>query len=327
MDFNFRNAIIHGCLGVYRMRKLIVITLLLVVVLSACQPAASTPSAGKLRVVAVESYLADMVQRVAGDRLQIEALMPLGVDPHSFEPTPQDIAKISNSQVLVINGAGFESWLAETLANAGGKQTVIEASQGLTSRQAREGEAVMHAEEDAHEEGDPHFWLDAHNAIRYVENIRDGLIQADPEGRELYTQNAATYIDELKKLDAWITEQVQVIPVDRRQIVTNHESFGYYADRYGFKIIGTVIPSVSSESAPSAQQLALLIDTIRQSGAQVIFLETGANPQLAQQIAEETDVKVVTDLYTHSLSGANGPAPSYIEMMRYNTRTIVDALK
>lgn len=314
------------------MKKLIVsITLLLTMLLSACQPAAGTAAgpqpAGELRVLAVETYLADMAQKIAGERLQIEVLMPLGVDPHSFEPTPQDIAKISKSQVLVINGAGFEEWLAETLTNAGGKQVVIEASQGLTSRQAREGEAVMHAKQDAHEEGDPHFWLAAQNAVRYVENIRDGLIQADPEGRELYTQNASVYINELNGLDTWIEEQVQAIPAEKRQIVTNHESFGYYADRYGFKIIGTVIPSVSSESAPSAQQLALLIDTIRQTGARVIFLETGANPQLAQQIGEETGVKVVTDLYTHSLSAADGPAPSYIEMMRYNTRTIVDALQ
>ena len=314
------------------MKKLIVsITLLLTILLSACQPGASTAAGtqpeGKLRVLAVESYLADMAQKIAGERLQIEVLMPLGVDPHSFEPTPQDIAKISKSQILLINGAGFEEWLAETLTNAGGKQVVIEASQGLTSRQAREGEAVMHAEQDAHETGDPHFWLDAQNAVRYVETIRDGLIQADPEGRALYTQNASAYLIELKDLDAWIEEQVQAIPAEKRQIVTNHESFGYYADRYGFKIIGTVIPSVSSESAPSAQQLALLIDTIRQTGARVIFLETGANPQLAQQIAEETGVMVVTNLYTHSLSAADGPAPSYIEMMRYNTRTIVDALK
>lgn len=311
------------------MRNLIVYGLIMTaLLLSACQPAANQPATSGIHVLAVESYLGDIAQNVAGDRIKIETLMPLGVDPHSFEPAPQDVAKISQSSVLIINGAGFEEWLKETLSNAGGERTVINASQGLTSRTAREGEAVMHAEEgEHHQEGDPHFWLNPQNTVRYVENIRDGLIQADPEGREVYTQNATAYITELNNLDAWIEQQLQVLPQEKRQIVTNHESFGYYADRYGFQIIGTVIPSVSSESAPSAQQLALLIDTIRATGTRVIFLETGENPQLAEQIADETGVEVVSDLYTHSLSSLDGPAPSYLEMMRYNTRTIVEALK
>lgn len=304
------------------------IFLLATLLLSSCQANSVQPPSGKPRVLAIESYLTDMTRSVAGDRLEVDTLIPLGVDPHAFEATPKDIARISESSVLIINGAGFEPWMDKTLENAGGQRQLIEATQGLTSRTAREGEAAMHVEEGNDQEtGDPHFWLDPLNAVHYVENIRDGLILADPDGRELYTQNAAAYIDDLKRLDTWIQEQVQTIPPEQRQIVTNHESLGYYADRYGFTVIGTIVPSVSTESSPSAQQLALLVDTIRQSGARVIFLETGANPQLAEQIAQETGVKVVADLYTHSLSGPDGPAPSYMEMMRYNTRTIVDALK
>jgi ABC-type Zn uptake system ZnuABC Zn-binding protein ZnuA len=131
----------------------------------------------------------------------------------------------------------------------------------------------------------------------------------------------------LKELDAWIQTQVEQIPVEKRLIVTNHESFGYYADRYGLRILGTIIPSVSSGSAPSAQQLANLIDIIRANNVSAIFLETGANPKLAEQIAAETGVLVVSDLYTHSLTAADGPAPTYLEMMRYNTSRIVDVLK
>ena len=148
-----------------------------------------------------------------------------------------------------------------------------------------------------HDAGDPHFWLDPTKAITYVENIRDGLSQADPAGKDVYAANAAAYIAQLQELDTWIAQQVgQSIPAERRQIVTNHESFGYFADRYGFTIIGTVVPSVSTGSAPSAQQLARLVDRIKATGAPAIFLETGANPQLAQQVAAETGVKVVTDL-------------------------------
>jgi ABC-type Zn uptake system ZnuABC Zn-binding protein ZnuA len=160
-----------------------------------------------------------------------------------------------------------------------------------------------------------------------VENIRDGLIQADPAGKDIYTRNASAYIAQLNDLDAWITAEVAQIPVEQRLLVTNHESLGYFADRYGFRVIGAIIPSVSTSASPSAKQLAALIDKIKASKAPAIFLETGSNPQLAQQIAHETGVKVVSDLYTHSVSAPDGPAPTYIDLMRYNTQQIVEALK
>ena len=281
----------------------------------ACQPAPNpvTQADSGLKVLAVESFIADIAQKVAGNRLKVETLMPTGIDPHTFEPTPHDVAKIAESEVLIVNGAGFEAWLAPVLENAGGKRQVIEAAAGLVSRAA--GEV------------DPHFWLDPIHAIRYVENIRDGLIAADPDGKETYTRNAEAYIAQLKDLDQSIRQQVATIPEARRLLVTNHESFGYFADRYGFKIIGAIVPSVSSGASPSAQQLAQLVDQIKKTQAIAIFLETGANPQLAEQISQETGVKVVTDLYTHSLTAPNGNAPSYIEMMKYNVRVIVEALK
>jgi len=131
----------------------------------------------------------------------------------------------------------------------------------------------------------------------------------------------------LKDLDAWIAEQVQQAPETRRLLVTNHESFGYFADRYGLAIVGAVVPSVSTSASPSAKELAALADRVRQVGAPAVFLETGASPQLAQQLAKETGIKVVTGLYTHSITAPGGEAASYLDMMRYNTKAIVDALK
>ena len=248
--------------------------------------------------------------------------MPIGVDPHGFEPTPTDVAKIADSQVLIVNGAGFEAFLDELLKNAGGQRTVIEAAAGLTSRQLRAGEIA-----DPDHAGDPHFWLDPNNVIKYVENIRDGLSKADPEGAATYTANAATYITKLQELDRWIADRVKEVPEANRKLVTNHESFGYFADRYGFQIIGTVMPSVSTGSAPSAQQLAQLIDHIKSTGAKAIFLETGTNPQLAEQVARETGIKVETNLYSHSITAAGGAAPTYLDMLKFNTDAIVAALK
>jgi ABC-type Zn uptake system ZnuABC Zn-binding protein ZnuA len=294
-----------------------------VLALNSCAaPAPAVQGARTIKVLAVESFLADIAAHVAGQRLQVDTLMPLGMDPHAYQPTPQDVARIAASQVLIINGANFEAWLAKTLENAGMQGAVITASTGLTSRKPGSGEAL-----DPGQVGDPHFWLDPNNVIQYVENIRAGLVAADPAGKAEYNQNAQNYIAQLKDLDAWIRTQVAAIPPGKRLLVTNHESFGYFADRYGFTIAGTVIPSTSSEASPSARQMAALIDHIKQSGVRAIFLETGANPQLAGQIAQETGAKIVTDLYTHSITAPGGEAPGYIEMMKHNVTLIVNALK
>lgn len=293
------------------------------ILFSACGAAQPSKDAGgPLKVLAVESFLAEIAQNVAGDRIKVDTLIPLGIDPHSYQPTPQEMAKIAESQVLIINGAHFEEWLDKILQNAGGTHTLIEASSGLTSRQPTAHEAL-----DPDHEGDPHFWLDPTKVVRYVENIRDGLSKADPAGANQYSANAARYIAQLTDLDQWITEQVSQIPPEKRLLVTNHESFGYFADRYGFTIAGTIIPSTSSEASPSAQQMAALIETIKGTGVKAIFLETGANSQLADQIAHETGVKVVTNLYTHSITDPSGEAPNYIEMMKHNVKMIVGALK
>jgi ABC-type Zn uptake system ZnuABC Zn-binding protein ZnuA len=295
--------------------------------LAACQPvnnASLTGNETSLKVLAVETFLADIAQNVAGNRVTVESLIPLGLDPHAFEPTPQDVQKIAESTVLIVNGAGLETWLTKTLENAGGQRQVIAASSGLTSRTAREGEETVTT---GTEKGDPHFWLDPILVVKYVENIRDGLIAADPAGKDIYTKNAMDYIAQLNALDAWIKTQIAQLPAEHRLIVTNHESFGYFADRYGFKIIGTIVPSVSSDASPSAQELARLVDQIHKTGAVAIFLETGASPQLAEQVSSETGVKVVTRLYSHSITEPGGKAPTYIDMLKYNVNLIVEALK
>jgi len=296
--------------------------LIAVLVATACQPTipAVPPKVVVMNVVATETFLTDITQNIIGERTIVKSLIPIGVDPHSFEPTPQDVATISDSTVLIVNGGGLESFLTELLANAGGQRTVIEASTGLTARKPA-------GTENVDEPTDPHFWLDPNNVIKYVENIRDGLIRVDPDNAVYYGANAATYIEQLKALDRVIRDKVAAIPEAHRVLVTNHESFGYFADRYGFKVIGTIIPSSSTDAAPSAQQLAQLIDRIKATGAPAIFLETGTNPQLADQIARETGIQVVTGLYSHSVSEPLGPAPTYIDMIQANVLAIVKALK
>jgi ABC-type Zn uptake system ZnuABC Zn-binding protein ZnuA len=259
------------------------------------------------KVLAVESFGADITKNISGDRLEIDTLVPLGLDPHSFEPSPGDVAKIAESDILITNGAGFEEWLEKTMTGANEKIIIVECSKGL--------------------KGDPHFWLDPNLVKVYVQNIKDALIESDPQGKDLYNKNAEEYTTRLTELDKWITEAVKKIPEGKRLLVTNHESFGYYADRYGFKVIGTIIPSSSSASSPSAKEISELIEKIKATGAKAIFLETGSDPKIANQIARETDIKIVTELYTHSITEPDGPAPTYIDMIEFNTNEIVESLK
>ncbi len=183
----------------------------MILLVSACQvnPVTEQVNQTDIKVIAVESFLADIAQNVAGDRLVVETLMPRGLDPHSFEPTPRDVARISDSDILFANGAGFEEWLDDILENLPADQIIVEASAGLQSRTIEEG----HSEDDGHDhEMDPHFWLDPNLVITYVENIRDGLIAVDPQGKDQYSANAETYIQQLKELDEYIQEKIAAIP-------------------------------------------------------------------------------------------------------------------
>jgi len=171
------------------------------------------------------------------------------------------------------------------------------------------------------------MWMNPFDAINYVHQIQDGLTQADPAGKDVYAQNADAYITKLRALDQWVNDQVNQLPVEKRMLITNHDALGYFAKAYHFKIIGANIPSVTTDASPSAQQLAGLIDTIKRSNARAIFLDIGENQKLAQQIASETGVVIITNLYVESLSGPNGPAPTYIDMIKHDVSVILDALK
>jgi len=291
---------------------------------------------GRLEVVTSTGFLADMARNVAGERATVRSLIPAGSDPHAFEPTPSHLRETAGADLIVLNGFGLEGRLADVLREAGADAPVIEAAAGLTPRTPQPGEPAHDDHrgdaggdgEDGHAgEADPHFWLDPTLAVRYVENIRDALTAVDPAGAEDYRRNADAYIAELGDLDRWIAAQVATIPPEDRQLVMNHVSHGYFADRYGLRIVGAVIPAVSSGATPSARDLAELVATVRRTGVKAIFIDVGEDPRLARQIADETGVEVVDDLRVHSLSEPGGGAATYIEMLRHDTTRIVEALR
>jgi ABC-type Zn uptake system ZnuABC Zn-binding protein ZnuA len=301
------------------MRKTTLLVILAAALLTSCAgiSTGSSQTSG-LHVLATETFLGDIAQNVAGDRLKVATLLPAAVDPHEFQPTPQDAIKIADSQALIVNGLGYEAWLTKTLEDSGSPRLVVVASAGLTPNPDPSGE---------HPDGDPHLWMNPLNVIHYVENIRDGLAQVDPAGKDVYEVNAKAYTAKLRELDQWIKGEVAQLPPERRLLVTNHDALGYFAQAYDFEIVGAVIPSITTEASPSAQQMAGLIDTIKSSGAPAIFLDVGENQKLADQIASESGAKVVTGLYVESISTPEGPAPTYIEMIKHDVSTIVGALK
>lgn len=310
------------------MNRFFIMLTIFPLVLTACggTPASSAGTVDPV-ILASTTFLADIAQNVAGERVEVESLLPFGAEPHSYQPIPQDVTRIAESDLLILNGVEYEVFIEALLENAGGERIIVTASDGIAPRQteahAEDGESGESAGDEA---SDPHLWLDPNLVVTYVENIREGLTHLDPDGAAEFKSNADAYAAKLQALDAWIAEQVSQIPAEQKLLVTNHEALSYFAERYGFEVVGTVVESFSSDASPSAQQMASLIDQIKASGARAIFLDAGDNPTLAEQIAAETDAQVVTDLHLESLTDGP-PAGSYIEMMKYNVTLIVEALK
>lgn len=334
-------------------KRVCVMACIAVLVLCACGAApATTSSTGgaaashkQIQAVATISIIADLVQNVGGQRVHVQALLPPGSDPHAFTPTPGDVQAIAQAEIVFENGLGLEAWLAEVIANAGGERAVVVVSNGIAPIEGGEHDdehdatSIANAPHQeaptaasgaaaAHEHAaDPHMWFDVQHTIHYVENIRDGLKQIDPSGAAMYDQNAAAYIQQLQQLDADVAAQVQQIPAERRKLLTNHDTFAYFAKRYGFTIVGTVFAGVSTEQEPSAQQIAALVERVRAENVPAVFTENTMNTRLAEQIATEAGVQVVTDLYTDALGEAGSAGDTYVKMMRHNVEQIVAALR
>jgi len=291
--------------------------------------AAQTPAAGEpLHVVASFSVLGDLVKDVGGDAVQVTTLIGPGVDAHTYDPAPSDLVVLEGADVVFENGLGFEPWLDRFFESAQPSAARIVVSEGITPRTIDDETAESAQEAQQHGGVDPHVWHDAANAIVMVGNIRDALVSADPAHADRYEANATATIARFQELDAWIREQVATLPQDRRKLVTSHDTFGYFADAYGFEIIGTALGSLSTEAGdPSARDIGLLVEEIAAAGVPAIFAENVANPDLMTAIAAEAGVQLAPTLYTDALGPPGSPGETYDGMMRSNVMTIVDALK
>jgi len=273
--------------------------------------------ASPLRVLATTTIVGDVVSQIGDADIDLTVLLPVNADPHGFEPTPDEIAAISDADLVFINGAGLELGISPFLEMASGPVVSLSDFIPLRRLEAR----------DEEEEAwfDPHVWFDPRNVMTWSAVIVKTLGNLDPANRPAYEERAEAYRSKLERLDSWIVEQVGKIPEENRKLVTDHAAFGYFAARYGFEQVGAVFPGFSTLSSPSARELAELEDKIRSFGIPAIFVGTTVNPSLAEQIAADTETRVVF-LYTGSLSGPDGPAGSYIDLMRYDVEAIVRGL-
>ena len=311
---------------------------------SAPSTASDAPAASeRLKVVATTTIVGDVVRQVAGDAVDLTVLLPAGADPHGFQPTPQDAALIATADLVFINGLDLEEFLDRLIQNAGGSARVVAVSDGIETmeghhehegeehegeqHEGEEHEGEEHEGEEHDKEGaDPHVWMDPNNVRVWTRNIAAALSELDPANAAAYQANAERYDQALQALDAWINEQIAQIAPENRQMVVDHDAFGYFARRYGFETVGTVVPGYSTMSAPSAQELARLQDAIRALGVKAVFVGETVNPALAQRVADDTGTRLVF-LFTGSLSEPGGNADTYESFTRYNVNAIVEALK
>lgn len=289
------------------MKKRLTILICLSVVLSAiAQPPQKT-------VVATASIFADMAENIAGGHVTIKSIVPIGGDPHIYEPTPADARLVANADLILKNALTFEGWLDQLIASANTKAKVVTITEGV--------EAIHAAHKNS---SDPHAWMSAANGLIYIENIKNALVELDPANREVYEFNHGVYRKQLEELDAYIFNEVKKIPEPRRILITSHDAFEYFGKRYGLRLESVL--GISTDAEAQTSDMQRLAKVIQESGVPAVFIETTVNPKLLEQIAADNKVRIGGKLFSDSIGEAGSDAPSYYQMLKYNCDTVVKAL-
>src|SRR5262245_33113144 len=295
------------------MRKLALAVLLTLL------PVLPAHAAEKIQVVASFSILGDMAAEIAGDKADIVVLVGANGDAHTFEPSPADARKLSDSKLVLVNGLGLDGWMERLVAASGYTGPVIVASRGIEPR-------TMIEEEPGSSRTviDPHAWQDLTNGIVYVANIVDALAKADPANAADYRARGERYVDRLRALDADIRREIAKVPSAKRRVITSHDAFGYFAGAYGVEFLAP--EGISTESEPSATDLARLIDQIKREGIRTLFVENITDPRMIKMIADETGAEIGGTLFSDAISPPDGPAPHYVDMVANNVPKLVAAM-
>jgi zinc/manganese transport system substrate-binding protein len=268
-------------------------------------------AAEPLNVVASFSILGDFVRTIGGDRVNVTTLVGPDSDVHVYTPAPSDAKRIADAKLVIVNGLGLEGWLPRLVQSSGSKATIVTASTGIAPLKL--GSAA-----------DPHAWQSVPNAKVYVTDIANALAAAEPDDAELFRTQAKTYLEKLEALDREVREAVAKIPPERRKVISTHDAFGYFAAEYGVQFVAPL--GVSTETEPSARDIAGIIGQIKAQKIPAVFLENISDDRLIRRIAAETGAKVGGTLISDGLTGEKGPAPTYIDMVRHNIKALTSAL-
>jgi zinc/manganese transport system substrate-binding protein len=268
-------------------------------------------AAERLNIVASFSILGDFVRNVGGDRVSVTTLVGADSDVHVYTPAPSDAKRIADAKFVVVNGLGLEGWLPRLVQSSGSKAAIVTASAGIAPLKL--GSAA-----------DPHAWQSVPNAKVYVTDIANALAAADPDDAEFFRAQAKAYLEKLETLDREVREAVAKIPPERRKVISTHDAFGYFAAEYGIRFIAPL--GVSTETEPSARDIAAIIGQIKAARIPAVFLENISDDRLIRRIAAETGAKVGGTLISDGLTGEKGPAPTYIDMVRHNIKALTSAL-
>jgi len=297
----------------------------LAVVVAGCSGGGDGGGSGDgMTVTATTTHVADLVRNVGGDRVEVRSLLSPGSDPHQYDVRPSDVRAIAESEVVLRSGGEVDGWLGEVVQSAGGDARVVDL---IDAVQTLPGEAHDGGASGGHAgDVDPHWWQDPRNAQPAVRRIRDVLIESDPQGAAVYRRNAADYVESLRELDDAVAACWARVPEERRKLVTTHDALGYYASRYDIEVIGTVIPSLSTQAQASAGRVDSLVDTIRREGVRTIFTERSVNPRVEAAIAREAGAEVGRPLWVDALGPEGSDGATYIDSIESNTQAMVEGL-
>jgi zinc/manganese transport system substrate-binding protein len=285
-----------------------------VAALAAC--GSGTSSSGGVQVVATTTQVGDFVRNVGGDRVSLRQILQPNSDPHEYEPRPSDVEKVTGAAVVFESGGDLDSWLGGVIHDAGGSPRVVKLIDSVSAIRSKHG---------GHEV-DPHWWQDPRNAVLAVAAIRDALIRADPPGRKTYRRNAAHYAARLGRLDRGIASCMARVPAGARKIVTTHDALEYFGARYRVRIVGALIPSLSTASRPSARDIERLVGQIRRERVGSIFPETALNPKLERAVSRDAGAKVGKSLWGDALGPKGSNGATYLEAMASNTQAMVEGM-
>lgn len=292
----------------------------LIILIAGCGSSGSGDNTGKLNIVATTTQLGDIVGQVGGDAVDVHQLLQPNTDPHEYEPRPDDVTATANAKIVFESGDGLDTWMDTVVSESGGDPQTVVVGDSVPTRLAGE------AEGDEASEFDPHWWHDPENVEAAIPVIRDSLVKADPARKAAFEKNAAAYLSKVRTLDVGIRRCFSKIPVGDRKLVTSHDAFGYFANRYDVKVIGAVIPSQTTQAQPSAGELSDLSALVRKEGVKAIFPESSINPKLEEALAAQTGADAGYTLYGDTLGPSGSSGDTYLKMEAANADAMLQGL-